>query len=168
MQGATLNMNIRSVRSRSTLALLATVLCSSALLSGPAQAALGGSIDTVTGDTSALRGQLRSTGFVAYDMHQISSGELVVNEYATRSGQVFAITWHGPAPPNLQLLLGAYFERFRSAAAAAHQANPGIHRVFTLTQPDLVIRSAGRLRAFGGMAYLPALVPAGVSVDQLQ
>lgn len=167
MQEAILNMKIRSVRSRSAMALLAA-LCSTVLASGPARAALGGSFDTVSGDTSALRGQLRSTGFVDYDRHQISSGELVVNEYATRSGQVFAVTWHGPAPPNLQQLLGGYFERFKSAAAAAHQANPGIHRVFTLTQPDLVIRSAGRLRAFGGIAYLPALVPAGVSVDQLQ
>lgn len=150
------------------LALLAALLSSSLLLGAPAQAALGGSVDSVAADASALRGQLRSTGFVDYDMHQISGGELVVNEYANRSGQVFAITWHGPVPPNLQQLLGTYFPRFQSAAAAAHQANPGIHRVFRLEQSDLVIRQAGHLRAFGGIAYLPALVPSDVSIDQLQ
>jgi hypothetical protein len=156
------------MRSLPALALLATLLASSLLLAGPARAALGGSVDSVTADTSALRGQLRTTGFVDYDMHQISAGQLVVNEYVTRAGQVFAITWHGPTPPNLQQLLGTYFARFQGAAAAAHQANPGIHRVFTLTQSDLVIRQAGRLRAFGGVAYLPALVPSDVSIDQLQ
>jgi hypothetical protein len=156
------------MRSLPALALLATLLASCLLLGAPAQAALGGSVDSVAADTSALRGQLRTTGFIDYDMHQITSGSLVVTEYATRAGQVFAITWHGPLPPNLQQLLGSYFPRFQSAAAAAHQASPGIHRVFRLEQSDLVIRQAGRLRAFGGIAYLPALVPGDVSIDQLQ
>jgi hypothetical protein len=156
------------MRSLPVLALLATLFSSSLLLGAPAQAALGGSVDSVAADTSALRGQLRTTGFVDYDMHQISAGQLVVNEYVTRGGQVFAITWHGPLPPNLQQLLGSYFPRFQSAAAAAHQVNPGIHRVFRLEQSDLVIRQAGRLRSFGGIAYLPALVPSDVAIDQLQ
>jgi hypothetical protein len=155
------------MRSLAVVALFVLSLACS-LLSQPARAALGGGVDSVNADTGAMRGQLRSTGFVDYDLHQISSGDLVVNEYATRAGQVFAITWHGPAPPNLQQLLGTYFGRFRGAALAAHQANPGIHRVFTLAESDLVIRSAGRLRAFAGVAYLPALVPADVAVDQLQ
>ena len=160
-------MKILAKRSLPIVASLA-VLAASMLSNLPAHAALGGSADSVNADSNAMHGQLRSTGYVSYDLHQISSGDLVVNEYVTRSGQVFAITWHGPTPPNLQLLLGTYFGRFQSASVAAHQANPGLHRVFTLTQSDLVIRSAGRLRAFGGIAYLPALVPADVSIEQLQ
>lgn len=161
-------MNQNSVRWWRVLVLAAALFSAVALRSPQAWAALGGSVDSVSADTSALRGELHSTGFVAYDLHQISSGQLVVNEYVTRAGQVFAITWHGPAPANLQQLLGSYFSRFQAAAAAAHKAQPGMHRTFTLTQSDLVIRSAGRLRAFGGIAYLPALVPSGVSVDELQ
>jgi hypothetical protein len=161
-------MKRRLVRLLPATALLAALVSSNLLVSSPAQAALGGTVDSVAADTSALRGQLRTTSFVDYDMHQISSGQLVVNEYVTRAGQVFAITWHGPLPPNLQQLLGSYFPRFQTAAAAAHQANPGLHRVFNLAQSDLVIHTAGRLRAFGGIAYLPALVPSDVSLDQLQ
>lgn len=157
-----------SMRSLPALALLATLFASGLLLGAPARAALGGSVDSVAADTSVLRGQLRTTGFVDYDMHEITSGSLVVTEYATRAGQVFAITWHGPLPPNLQQLLGSYFPRFQSAAVAAHQASPGIHRVFRLEQSDLVIRQTGHQRAFGGIAYLPALVPGDVSIDQLQ
>lgn len=168
MQGVLITMKRFAMRFLPIEALLAALLAANLLLSLPAHAALGGSVDSVSADSSSMRGQLRSTGFVDYDMHQITSGALVVNEYATRSGQVFAITWHGPTPPNLQQLLGTYFGRFQSASVAAHQANPGLHRVFTLSQSDLVIRSAGRLRAFGGIAYLPTLVPADVSVDQLQ
>jgi hypothetical protein len=68
----------------------------------------------------------------------------------------------------LRQVLGTYFARFQSAAAAAHQARPGIHRQFSIAQPDLVVQSGGRLRSFHGLAYVPALVPDGVSVDQLQ
>jgi len=161
-------MNRRLMRTLPSTALLAALLSCNLLMSGPAHAALGGTVDSISTDSSALRGQLRSTGFVDYDVHQITSGPMVVNEYTTRAGQVFAITWHGPVPPDLQQLLGTYFPRFQSAAAAAHQNNPGLHRVFTLAQPDLVIRSAGHLRAFGGIAYLPALVPSDLAIDQLQ
>jgi hypothetical protein len=165
-------MRRSSVPSLAALGWLGSIAAAGVLLAllpaTAAHAALGSTVDSVAADTAALRGQLHTTGYVAYDMHTISSGQLVVNEYATRAGQVFAITWHGPVPPNLQQLLGSYFSRFQSAAVAAHQANPGVHRVFTLSQSDLVIRAAGHLRAFGGIAYLPALVPTGVSVDQLQ
>lgn len=161
-------MKRRLMRSLTATGLLTVLLFTSLSVSAPAHAALGGTVDSIASDTSALRGQLRTTGFVDYDVHQISSGQLVVNEYATRAGQVFAITWHGPLPPDLQQLLGSYFPRFQSAAAAAHQTNPGIHRAFNLAQSDLVIRTAGRLRAFGGIAYLPALVPSDVAIDQLQ
>jgi hypothetical protein len=137
-------------------------------LTHPAQAALGGSVDSVSADVHAMRGQLVSTPMVQYDVHQIIAGSLTINEYVTRSGQVFAITWQGPTPPNLQQLLGQYFSRFQSAAATAHQNSPGIHRQLVLSEPDLVIQASGRLRAFHGIAYLPALVPAGVSISELQ
>ena len=139
-----------------------------AALAPPAQAALGGNADSVSADNTAVRGQLRATPFVQYDVKEITSGALTVREYVSRSGQVFAVTWQGPVPPNLRQLLGAYFGRFQGAAAAAHRANPGIHRHFALAQSDLVVQSDGRLRAFHGLAYLPALVPDGVAISQLQ
>jgi hypothetical protein len=134
----------------------------------PAQAALGGTVDSVSADNTALRGQLRATPFVQYDVQEITTGALTVREYVTRSGQVFAVSWQGPVPPDLRQLLGTYFGRFQGAAAAAHRANPGIHRHFALAQSDLVVQSDGRLRAFHGLAYLPALLPDGVSVSELQ
>jgi len=139
-----------------------------AALATPALAALGGSVDSVTADQQAMRGQLVATPYVQYDVQQIVRGALTVNEYVSRAGQVFAITWQGPTPPNLQQLLGAYFARFQSAAAAAHQANPGIHRQVLISQADLVVQASGRLRDFRGIAYLPGLLPAGVSLSQLQ
>jgi hypothetical protein len=134
----------------------------------PARAALGGSADSVAADSTALRGELRSTAFVQYDVQLIQSGALTIREYVTRSGQVFAVTWQGPEMPRLQQLLGDYFGRFQTAAAAAHRASPGIHRQLSVVQPDLVLLSSGRMRDFHGIAYLPALVPTGVAVNELQ
>ena len=139
-----------------------------ALLAGPAHASLGGAADSVAADSEVLHGQLRSTAFVNYDVREIDVGALTVREYLTRAGQVFAVTWQGPTLPDLRQLLGGYFGRFQAAAASAHQSNPGIHRQLLVSQPDLVVASVGRLRDFHGFAYLPALLPAGVSVDDLQ
>lgn len=137
-------------------------------LAGPVWAALGGSTDSVSADANTLRGQLVSTPMAAYDLHQISTGAVVINEYVTRSGRVFAVTWRGPIPPNLRQLLGDYFARFQSAALAAHQVSAGIHRQLSIAQSDLVVQSSGRLRSFRGLAYLPSLLPTGVSVSELQ
>ena len=149
------------------LAIPATLALGAALAT-PALGALGGGVDSVASDQQAMRGQLVATPYVQYDVHQIVSGSLTVNEYVNRAGQVFAITWQGATPPNLQQLLGSYFTRFQSAATAAHQINPGIHRQLLISQADLVVQAAGRLRDFRGIAYLPALLPAGVSLSELQ
>lgn len=143
---------------------LALTLCA-AWMSAPAWANLGGDGASVMADSAALRGQLRTTPTVQYDMHAISNDGLVVHEYTTRQGRVFAVTWQGPFKPDLRQLLGDYFASYQSAAS---QQRAGSHRVFALSRPDLVIESTGRLRGFRGLAYLPALVPSGVSVQQLR
>lgn len=136
--------------------------------SSAARAALGGDAGSVASDSVAWAAQLRTTATLQYDQHEIRFAGQTVHEYVSRAGQVFAVTWQGPLPPHMHQLLGQYFARFQSAALAAHQRSPGQHRQFQLAQPDLVIRSSGRMRAFRGIAYLPALVPSGVTVDQLQ
>lgn len=133
-----------------------------------ALAALGGDAGTVAADRAVLAAELRSTPLLQYDVHQISNSAQSVHEYVTRQGQVFAVTWQGAVRPNLRQLLGTYYGRFQSAAVAAHQQSPGQHRQFSLAQPGLVIQSIGRLRNFRGIAYLPALVPPGVAIAQLQ
>jgi hypothetical protein len=79
---------------------------------------------------------------------------------------VFAVTWQGPTPPDLRQLFGSYFEPFRSAAAA--QSRPGGHRQLSIAQSDFVVQAIGHLRTFQGKAFVPSLVPAGVSVAELE
>lgn len=147
---------------------LVVAVSASALLATTAWAALGGGAASISADGAALNGQLSTTTMTQYDVHEITSDSLVVHEYLTREGQVFAITWQGPFKPDLRQLLGDYFARYQSAVAAAGDDRAGKHSHFTVSSADLVVQSNGRLRAFQGLAYIPSLVPAGVSVGELQ
>ncbi|HEX4051986.1 MAG TPA: DUF2844 domain-containing protein [Steroidobacteraceae bacterium] len=138
-----------------------------AALATPSLASLGGTADSVGTDSSVLRGMLRSTPEVQYDVQEIDSSAVTVREYVTRAGQVFAVTWQGIAPPNFQQLLGNYYTRLQAGAAARTSRGPATHRHYGINQSDFVMQSLGRMGNFHGIAYIPALVPAGVDVGQL-
>jgi hypothetical protein len=131
-----------------------------------AHAALGGDYQSVQSDSVAIRAQVRSTETTQYTVHELSSGTAsTVREYVSPSGQVFAVTWQGFGMPDLRQLLGTYFDQYSAAAKA--QSRPGQHRHLLVSQSDLVVQSFGRMRDFHGRAYVPSLVPDGVSVNEL-
>jgi hypothetical protein len=136
-------------------------------LQAPAIAHLGGDVDSVSADRDALQAQLRSTPMQLYSAHEITTiAGAVVHEYTTRQGTVFAVSWQGQLPPDLAQLFGNYYKQYQDAAAA--RSRPGMHRQLNIANPDFVVESTGRLRSFRGKAYVPSLVPAGVSVAALQ
>ena len=151
---------------------------------GIARATLGGSAQSVAADQQALGGQLRApnqlqlpTGAQAlqeqtpqpsnpgYTVEQISLPTgVTVNEYLSPNGTVFAASWRGPRPPDLSQLFGSYFGEYQTAAAAPHA-----QRGHLLVQTeDLVVETGGHMRDLRGRAYLPALLPSGVSADEIQ
>ena len=135
------------------------------VLSQSSWASLGGTIDTVQADQASMHATRRLASRASYSVHELvlDSGT-VVREFAAPSGTVFAVTWQGPIKPDLNQLLGAHFPRLVAAGNSAH----GSHRALRVQDPDLVIESGGRMRAFTGRAYLPALVPAGVPLGDIQ
>ncbi|HWW21274.1 MAG TPA: DUF2844 domain-containing protein [Steroidobacteraceae bacterium] len=137
------------------------------LWQAPAFAALGGDVRSVNADRAMMHGQLQTTSMQQYDLHEITtSGGTLIREYVTPHGQVFAVTWRGPFPPNLQQLFGSYYKQYQSAAAS--NATLGMHRIFSVTQSDFVAQALGRMRAYHGKAYVPSLVPSGVFLAALQ
>jgi hypothetical protein len=114
-----------------------------------------------------MHAQLRSTPMQLYNMHEITTpAGALIHEYTTRQGTVFAVSWQAPLPPNLAQLFGNYYKQYQDAAAA--HSRPGMHRQLNVANPDFVAASTGRLRSFRGVAYVPSLVPTGVSVADLQ
>jgi hypothetical protein len=130
----------------------------------PARAALGGSADSVESDRVSMKGLTRpAPGGPQKQELQLPSGT-VVTEYLGSNGQVYAVSWHGPVLPNLRQILGNYFANYQTAA----QQPVVRHRLVRLTRPDIVIESSGKMRAFAGRAWVPALLPAGVTASDIQ
>jgi hypothetical protein len=133
----------------------------------PARAALGGDAASVASDADALHGVIHSTPLQQYDIHEITSDNgMRLREFQNRSGVVFAVVWSGPAMPDLQKLLGASYQTYTTAVAAAN--HPGLKRPVRIATSDLVVESDGHMRAFSGRAYLPALIPVGMSAADLR
>jgi hypothetical protein len=151
---------------RPRLALWAFSLLGVLLLQSPAIAHLGGDTDSVSADRDAMQAQLHSTPMQLYSVHEISTAAgALIHEYTTRQGTVFAVTWQGQLPPDLAQLFGNYYKQYQDAAVA--QSRPGMHRQLNISNPDFVVASTGRMRSFRGKAYVPSLVPAGVSIADL-
>jgi hypothetical protein len=141
---------------------LLAIVAMSALCTGPASAGLGGDAASVLADGSELHGVVNSTSLPQYDVEEITTDTgMSVREYVNRSGVVFAVSWAGPALPDLQRLLGAHYVEYTTALAAL--SRPGLHRSVRTMSSELVVESDGHLRAYAGRAYLRALIPTGIS-----
>lgn len=144
-------------------------LVSCLLLSVPVitHAGLGGTVQTLDNEKQQMKVKAASSavseqGYTAHTL-QLDSGT-VVNEYADGSGLIFAVTWRGPVKPDLSEVLGSYFGEYQRAPTAGQLTK----RQVVVNKPSLSIRSAGRMRAFFGKAFLPQAVPPGVNTDDLQ
>jgi hypothetical protein len=134
---------------------------------GCAHAALGGDAASVLADRVDMHGSVQDEIRQQYAVQEISAATgVIVREYMSRDGIVFAVCWSGPVQPDLRRLLGTYFTAYTAALTAL--SHPGIQRSVRLTSSGLVVELGGHLRAYTGRAYLVALVPAGVSAADLR
>jgi hypothetical protein len=157
-----LPMNCRTKTALSTLFFGAMALCVT-----PVHAGLGGDAASVQADAAALHGVVTSENMRRYHLQELTDASGTrVREFLDDAGVVFAVSWTGPAPPDLQGLLGAHFAQYASSLAALN--HPGLHRSVRVATPDLVVEAGGHMRAYAGRAYLPLLIPGGVTVAELR
>lgn len=134
------------------------------LFSLPALAALGGDPTSVTNDQIHMQATLRSTQMQGYTVHELSapSGN-TVREFVSPQGKVFGIAWQGPFRPDFQQLFGTYFQQFTDSAKSHRRGSP-----LSIEQPGLVVYSGGHMRAFFGKAFVPAMLPQGVTANDIK
>ena len=153
-------------RSALARALRLLALAALALGASSACAALGGGAPSVELDRIALHAQSRAERAPLYTVGVLTlpSGTLV-REYQNAQGVVFAVSWSGPGKPDLRQTLGASFDTM-----VAETARVGFvgHAQLHIVTPGLEVHSVGHMRSFHGIAFLPALVPAGVEIGGLQ
>ncbi|WP_084068465.1 DUF2844 domain-containing protein [Paraburkholderia heleia] len=164
-------MRVRPDQFRGKRALLIAALAgvaSFAICESSAQAALGGKLDSLQIEASALRGRLSSTASTsAYTTQVIALPTgTTVREYANAAGQVFAVSWSGPRPPDFSQLFGSYFSEYK--AALQTPAHADLHRHVAVESAQMRYVGGGRMNNMRGTAWLPAAVPAGVTPEDLQ
>ncbi len=131
----------------------------------PSAAALGEGEESVSRDRAVLRMELQASRSQAgTTVHELRGPGGSVRQYVGPSGTVFAVAWSGGAAPDLPTLLGAFHGEYR-AAAAVRPALRGPRRVETAR---IVVETWGHQRDLHGRAWIPSLVPAGVTLDDLQ
>jgi Protein of unknown function (DUF2844) len=131
-------------------------------------ATLGGSLDSVQADQARFKANIRITEVGAYTVHELTTPtDIVVREYVSPDGRVFGVTWRGPFIPDMQQLLGGYFQQYVLAAKAERERHVG--RVpLNIRLPGLVVQTGGHMRAYFGRAYDPQRLPAGASPDDVR
>jgi hypothetical protein len=135
-------------------------------LAFPAWSSLGDNVTTVQSDKAHMKGTLRSVATARYVKHEIKvpTGQ-IVREFVSPDGTVFGVAWEGPFQPDLQQVLGSYFETMKQAMAAQQRHG---HGPVSIETSDFVFQQGGHARNFHGRAYVPAKVPEGVDAIEVQ
>ena len=132
-----------------------------------AHAVLGVSEDTIAADRTVLHAVHRATiSHKGYTVEEIMSDATNVREYVSPSGVVFGIAWNGYMHPDLAQLLGAYWGEYsvaRQKAVRKHGTNSQ-----KLSTNSIVVEKWGHMRNLQGRAYVPSLIPSGVSIGEIK
>jgi len=146
-------------------------LAIAAICANPASAAasLGGDLSSVTTDQVRVQGALmRIAPAGPYTVHEIRSASgVMIREFVSSVGSVFAVAWEGPYQPDLSQILGAYYARFQQQAERSQRSGKRRGSVL-IEDADFVVQMSGHQRSFTGRAYLPRALPQGVSVQAIR
>jgi len=148
-------------------ALLRTVVFISALLlSSSAFATLGQDVSSVRSDGVHMKATVSVLPGRSYSVHELRAPSgTAVKEFVSTAGQVFGVSWQGPATPDLRQLLGEYFDRYMQAAQTTPRTS---RRVVHIETEDLVLEAGGHMRFKMGRAYLRSKLPDGVRADDIR
>jgi hypothetical protein len=131
-----------------------------------AQATLGEGSASVARDRNALSATKKATtSHASYTVQEVASDATTVREYLNLSGVVFAVAWNGMVHPDLTTLLGSYASEYRDAKRRS-QRQHGQKRS-RVEANRVIVETWGHMRNLRGRAYLPALLPEGVSADEI-
>ncbi|MFZ0286541.1 MAG: DUF2844 domain-containing protein [Terriglobales bacterium] len=134
----------------------------------PAFAALGGDLSSVEADQAHMKASIKVTEAPSYTVHEIKTPMgTIVREFASSGGTVFAVAWRGPSMPPMQQILGTYFQQF-SAGVEAHHAAHVRRAPLNIQEPGLVVQNSGHPRGYFGRAYIPGMLPQGVTPEQIR
>jgi len=132
-----------------------------------AWATLGESVDSVESDrkvySAVSHGTQSRNGYAVQDF---TTDGNVVREYISLSGVVFAIAWNGLSHPDLTSLLGTYLQEFQQALRNTSRQRGRRH--MQVKANTVIVEKWGHMRNLQGRAYIPSLIPSGVSLNEIK
>jgi hypothetical protein len=134
-------------------------------------ASLGGDESSVQNDRVQMKAAKTAVVQTTqnYTVHEITTEAGTIKEFVSPQGTVFAVSWKGSFVPDLQQLLGSYYDQFRQAVSRPIQGRAVRSRgPLLIQQPGLVVQSGGHMRGYAGKAYLPDMLPQGVQPGDIQ
>jgi len=152
------------------LVLRAAILSATMLMFAlPSFAGLGEDVSSVQVDRAHMQGNLRTTQAQAYTVQEIQAPTgIIVREYVSpTTGKVFGVTWQGPWPPDMRQILASYFGQYQQALQSQANSHAG-RRPLVIQQPGLILQAGGHARSFAGRAYIPEVLPQGVSAEVIR
>lgn len=149
------------------LTLIPGLLMAPLTFTSRAEAALG---ERATPVSAARKASAASQTTIAassgYTVQEIKTGATNVREYITPSGIVFAVAWSGVSHPDLTPILGSYLSEYKQALRQTPRQRG--QRRFRAQSERVVVEKWGHMRKLQGRAYVPALIPAGVCIDEIK
>lgn len=134
----------------------------------PASAGLGASTDSIRDDQLSMRARITIIPVRDCTVHGLSSPlGMVIREYVSSNGTVFAISWHGPFAPDMHRVLAKRFELYSLELKKQNTRTMG-HSALDIRTPFLAMESVGHMRAYARRAYNPSLLPAGINSDEIR
>jgi hypothetical protein len=131
-----------------------------------AGATLGEGSASLAKDRKALSSSKTTSSSQAhYTVQEITSDATLVREYLTDSGVVFGIAWNGLVHPDLTTLLGSYASEYKDARQKTARGRGQRH--LRVRASRVVVETWGHMRNLHGRAYLPSLLPEGVSFNEI-
>jgi hypothetical protein len=129
-------------------------------------AVLGQDVSSVQSDGVRIKAVVNILPGRSYSVHELRAASgTAVKEFVSPAGQVFGVSWQGPATPDLRQLLGEFFDQYMQAAQTAPRT---YRRVLHIETGDLVFESGGHMRFKVGRAYLRSKLPEGVVADNVR
>ena len=132
-------------------------------------ASLGDNLDSIANDKKNLGlsdvSQISAfvqTGDAKSQVSQFMTEKNISIKEFSNNGVVYAVSWSGHINPNLRQLLGKYFPQLKTAVRVSMG---NTHSV--LSGDDFSYQSSGYPGNYSGIAYIPSLIPAGVSLNDL-
>lgn len=130
----------------------------------PAAATLGENVNSINSDQAHLKASVRVLSRQFYSVHEMQTPSgTTIRQFVAPDGTVFGVAWQGFAP-NLEQLLGDYFQEYFRAASAPGRRGRGVH----IDTGDLVLDSGGHMRYVAGRAFLRSKLPSGVTASDVQ